>query len=132
MKRAWWALCAAFLLAWCAAGCDKTDPAQVAAHTAKCYYDYLLEGKYGDFVAGIHHDGDMSGAYRAQMEANAKMFMAQLKTWRSGLVAVDIDSAGVDSEEKCADVYLVFHYGDSTQERLLVPMVEDDGLWLMR
>ena len=74
----------------------------------------------------------MSDAYRAQMEANAKMFMAQLKTWRSGLVAVDIDSAAVDSEEQHADVYLVFHYGDSTQERLLVPMVEHDGLWLMR
>jgi hypothetical protein len=132
MRKAWWALCAVFVLTWCVAGCNKPDKAQVAAHTAKCYYDYLLEGKYSDFVAGLYHDGEISGTYRSQLEANAKMFIAQLNTWRSGLVAVDIDSASADNDARSADVYLIFHYGDSTRERVLVPMVEKDGLWLMR
>ncbi len=132
MRKAWWALCAACVLIWCAAGCSKTDPAQLAAHTAKCYYDYLLDGKYGDFVAGLYYEGEMNDVYRTQLEDNAKMFIAQLKKWRSGLVAVDIDSAAYENDTHSAQVFLVFHYGDSTRERLLVPMVEKEGVWFMR
>ena len=53
----------------------KTD--ELAANTARAYYDYLLQGQYDDFVAGMDGYEDMPESYRQQLVDNAKMFVAQ-------------------------------------------------------
>lgn len=115
-----------------ALGCGGTDPAEVASAAAKEYYKLLLEGKYDEYVDGFYRPDSIPGSYRSQLIDNAKMFMAQQKEERRGLLDVRVVSAKVDTALHVANVFLILSYGDSTNEEIVVPMVEQKGVWYMR
>ncbi len=115
-----------------AVGCGGTDPAEVASAAAKEYYKLLLEGKYDEYVDGFYRPDSIPGSYRSQLIDNAKMFMAQQKEERRGLLDVRVVSAKVDTSLHVANVFLILSYGDSTNEEIVVPMVEQKGVWYMR
>lgn len=115
-----------------ALGCGGTDPAEVASAAAKEYYKLLLEGKYDEYVDGFYRPDSIPGSYRSQLIDNAKMFMAQQKEERRGLLDVRVVSAKVDTSLHVANVFLILSYGDSTNEEIVVPMVEQKGVWYMR
>ena len=113
--------------------CSPTESKEkVVATTAKIYYDYLLDGRYDDFVAGIDQHIPLSESYREQLCANAKMFVNQQKELHQGISRIEISDAEVDADAHAANAFLVFCYADSTTEQVVVPMVERDGVWLMR
>ena len=114
--------------------CGDKAPAteKVVATTAKLYYDYLLEEKYDDFVGGIDLSFPKSEKYTEQMRDCAKMFVARQKEIHQGIKAVDAVNAEVDDDAHSANAFLVLHYSDSTSEQVVVPMVERNGVWLMR
>ena len=115
------------------AGCSSSPSAEkVVAATAKLYYEDLLKGSYDDFVAGIDNRYASSGAYREQLRDNAKMFVARQQTLHQGIERIEVVDAVLDEKEHSANVFLVFCYSDSTNEQVVVPMVERDGIWLMR
>ena len=110
----------------------RPDPADVAAQTAKQYYDYLLEGKYEAFIDGQYRPDSIPGSYREQLIMNAKMFMGQQQREHRGIKATRIVNAEADTARHEANVFMVFCYGDSTTEEVLVPMVENKGIWYLR
>ena len=110
----------------------RPDPADVAAQTAKQYYDYLLEGKYEAFIDGQYRPDSIPGSYREQLIMNAKMFMWQQQREHRGIKETRIVNAEADTARHEANVFMVFCYGDSTTEEVLVPMVENKGIWYLR
>jgi len=117
-------------LAWSCG--PKHNPADVAAKAAKQYYDYLLEGKFEAFVDGQYRPDSIPGSYRDQLITNMKMFMGQQQREHRGIKETRIVNAEADTARHEANVFLVFCYGDSTIEEVLVPMVEHQGIWYLR
>ncbi|MBR5697288.1 MAG: hypothetical protein IKX44_01520 [Prevotella sp.] len=113
-------------------GCAKPDPADVAAQAAKQYYDYLLKGKYEAFVDGKYRADSIPGSYRDQLIMNMKMFVGQQEREHRGIKETRVVNAEADTARHEANVFLVFCYGDSTVEEVLVPMVESKGIWYLR
>lgn len=110
----------------------RPDPADVAAQAAKQYYDYLLEGKYEAFIDGQYRPDSIPGSYREQLIMNAKMFMGQQQREHRGIKETRIVNAEADTARHEANVFMVFCYGDSTTEEVLVPMVVNKGIWYLR
>ncbi|EFZ37711.1 hypothetical protein HMPREF0663_10080 [Hoylesella oralis ATCC 33269] len=117
------------LLAACSA---ELSPGDVAAQAAKVYYEYLLKGDYAAFVDGHYRQDSIPRSYREQLITNAKMFVGQQQTERRGLKEVRIVRAEADTALHVASVFMLFTYGDSTNEEVLVPMVEHKGVWYLR
>ncbi len=107
-------------------------PEEVAAETAKAYYEQLLHGKYDQFVDGRYFPDSIPGSYREQLIANAKMFVGEQQEQHKGISEVRIANAQADTATHTANVFLTFVYGDSTKEEVLVPMVEHRGVWYRR
>ena len=122
-------LVAAASLAACS---PSASTEKVVATTAQLYYSYLVDGRYDDFVAGIDPHISLSDSYREQLCANARMFMAEQQERHGGISRVEVSDADVDEEHHAANAFLLLCYGDSTSEQVVVPMVERDGVWLMR
>ena len=130
MKRIVLVICA--VVALLQMSCSKPEPSEVATQTAMLYYDHLLQGRYGDYVAGMYFEDSIPGSYRSQLEDNAKMFMAQQKISRKGITSIQPGHANCDTAHHKADVFLVLTYGDGNTEQVLVPMIEKNGVWYMR
>lgn len=115
------------------AACRKqVDPAQMAAVAAKGYYDLLLEGNYEAYVDGFHYPDSIPASYRRQLLDNARMFIANQREAHKGIKRVEVTTAKADTATRSANVFLLFVYGDSVKEQVLVPMVESRGQWKMR
>ena len=117
------------LLLSCSQG-QKADFA--AANAAKGYYDLLLEGKSDRFVDGMNMPERIPDSYRLQLVANAKMFMGQQQEEHQGIRRVEVVNCVNDSAGTEAPAFLMFCYGDSTVEEVVVPMVRRGGKWLMK
>ncbi len=131
MKRYRCIFCAVMAMMLSSCG-DKVSSEEVVATTAQLYYSYLLDGRYEDFVAGIDHRLQGGADYDAQLVANAKMFIHQQKERHEGIREISIVNAVVDEDAHAANVFLLLAFADSTDEQVVVPMVERGGIWYMR
>ena len=113
-------------------GGESVDQEQLVATTAQLYYQYLLDGKYDDFVEGMDHHLSPSPSYKEQLRVNAKMFVRQQEKAHKGIASIRVSGAEVDEHHHAANAFLILCYGDSTTEEVVVPMVERDKVWLMR
>lgn len=128
MKRLFYLLILSFIV-----GCStQPEPGALAAQAAKAYYDALLQGRYEEFVDGRFQPDSIPGSYREQLLANARMFVGQQQELHRGIREVRVANAAVDTSSHTANVFLVFVYGDSTHEEVVVPMVEHRGVWYRR
>ena len=125
-----------FLVLLAALGsCKKTegpDAAKLASAAAKEYYSLLLKGDYRKFVDGIHQPNRIPEGYYKQLVLNAQMFMEQQKEEHRGIARVEVLSAHADTARHVANVFLGLVYGDRSKEQVVVPMVEEKGVWKMR
>ena len=122
-----------FFVALLAVACSSgPDPGEVAAQAAKEYYTQLLAGKYEHYVDGFYRPDSIPESYRRQLIDNAKMFVGQQKDERRGILDVRVVNAVADTTKRSANVFLIFAYGDSTSEEVVVPMVQHRGVWYMR
>lgn len=110
---------------------DEMKPEQVALQTAKTYYDQLLNGDVASFVSGVYMKDSVVSSYREQLETNMEWFLEQQKKEHGGIIEVKTINA-VSEKEHFADAFLLFCFGDSTKEQVVVPMIEVDGIWMMR
>lgn len=108
------------------------EPGAIAAQTAKAYYDYLLQGKYEEFIDGRYQPDSIPANYREQLITNARMYVGQMEAEHKGLKSVRVVSNKVDTSHHSANAFLILTYGDSTSEEIVVPMVERKGVWYMR
>ncbi len=131
MKKILMLLIAGCVLCW---GCGEKgpEPAEVAAQTAKVYYEYLVQGQYDQFIDGRYQPDSIPDNYREQLITNARMYVGQMEAEHKGLKSVRVVSNKVDTSHHAANAFLILTYGDSTSEEIVVPMVERKGVWYMR
>ena len=128
MKQLLYALfLAVFLLSSCSEK-KETDHGAIAAEAAKHYYENLISGKYKQFLEGMNLPDKLPESYERQMLENFKAFAKQ----RKGIKEVSIRSVKFFAKDSTASAFLLLHYGDSTTEEVVVPMLKRRGLWYMR
>lgn len=127
--------CMTLVVAGLLASC-KTDKGpqegEVAAQTAKIYYDQLLKGQYEQYFEGKDQPKKVPESYRKQMIALYKVYISRQDSLHQGIDSVTINDAKYSAKNKTANVFLTLHFGDATQEEVLVPMVRKNGTWYMR
>ncbi len=129
MRKIVYVFLAAMMLIACSEEVRKED---LAAKAAKEYYDHLLAGRYDDYLRGVAGTDSIPPVYREQLLANVKQFMALQRQEHNGIREVRIMNAKADSALGHTNAFLMLCFGDSTNEEIVVPMVERNGLWKMR
>ncbi len=112
----------------------KKEPQQseIAARTAKIYYNHLLKGEYEQFLEGRFSPQNTPASYRKQMIEVYKTFVSRQDSLHKGIDSVTINDAKYSAKHKTANVFLTLHFGDATHEEVLVPMILKQGTWYMR
>ena len=121
------------------AACGSATKEELASLAAKGYYDHLIHGEYEQFYEGMDQrtlsDGTAlsdEAAYRSQMLDNLRQFMARQTQEHRGVLEVRVSNATTDTVQQLTNVFLVLCFADSTNEELVVPMVERHGAWRMK
>jgi len=112
--------------------CSGPTPEELASLTAKGYYEHLFHGEYDQFLAGKIVNYSNEGDYKKQLIDNCHQFVIQQEELHHGVRDIRISNAMTDTVQKYTNVFLVFCFGDSTSEEVVVPMVERNGKWLMK
>lgn len=112
--------------------CSEPNPSEVVGQTAKLYYDYLIQGRYREFVDGMNFPDSIPEQYRSQLVDNAKMYVSLQKKEHRGIQRVECVQVKMGSVKHEANVFLSFTFGDGNVEQVLVPMIERNGIWYMR
>lgn len=113
-------------------GCAKATPEELASLAAEGYYRHLVAGEYKEFLEGKAGADSLPADYCEQLLSGYKQFMAQQQAAHRGIRSVLTTNARPDSTLQLMQVFLLLEYGDSTQEEIVVPMVEHDGRWRMK
>lgn len=113
-------------------GCGSATPEELASLAAEGYYRHLLAGEYEQFLQGRVGCDSLPEDYREQLLVGYKQFMAQQQTAHQGIRSVQVSNAVNDTTQQLMQVMLLLEYGDSTQEEIVVPMVEHEGSWRMK
>ena len=121
------------------AACGSATKEELASLAAKGYYDHLIHGEYEQFYEGMDQrtlsDGTAlsdEAAYRSQMLDNLRQFMARQAQEHRGVLEVRVSNATTDTVQQLTNVFLVLCFADSTNEGIVVPMVERHGTWRMK
>jgi len=115
------------------AACGGASKEELASLAAKGYYEHLIHGEYEQFYEGMDQR-ELSGeaGYRSQMLDNLRQFMARQEQEHRGILEVRVSNATTDTVQQFTNVFLVLCFGDSTNEEIVVPMVERNGAWRMK
>ena len=117
-------------------GCsNEKSPEEQAMDAAKeaateCYNN-LLAGKYEQFLDARVGADSMPADYRTQLIASYKQYIA-LQKEHEGIASFEVSNVQIDSVSQLIEVFLLLHYGDNSQEEIVVPMVEHNGMWRMK
>ena len=115
------------------AACGNATKEELAALAAKGYYDHLIHGEYEQFYEGMDQRAlSEEPAYRSQKLDNLRQFMARQEQEHRGVLEVRVSNATTDTVQQFTNVFLVLCFGDSTNEEIVVPMVERNGAWRMK
>ncbi|MBQ8988331.1 MAG: hypothetical protein IJ067_01395 [Prevotella sp.] len=121
------------------AGCGSPTPEELASLAAKGYYDHLIHGEYEEFLEGVDVPDYLDVRYKEGQDSyydqqldNYRQFMAQQREAHHGIREVRIVRAKTDSVLHYTQVFLTLCFGDSTNEEIVVPMVEREGRWRMK
>lgn len=129
MKR----LSAVFLTVLLAVACaDSPSPEDLAGLAAKGYYTHLIRGEYDAFLAGKSEADVYPANYREQLLDNYRQFVTQQQEAHRGIREVRVVNAKTDTLQRHTNVFLMLCFGDSTNEEIVVPMVEHAGSWRMK
>lgn len=113
--------------------CGSATKEELASLAAKGYYDHLIHGEYEQFYEGMDQR-ELTGEaeYRSQMLDNLRQFMARQEKEHHGVLEVRVSNVTIDTVQQFTNVFLVLCFGDSTNEEIVVPMVERNGSWRMK
>ena len=113
--------------------CGNPTAEEMASLAAKGYYQHLINGEYEQFLRG--KDGLDKGSeeqYWSQLVDNCNQFIRQQEQAHRGIHELRVVNAKTDTLHKYTNVFMMLCFGDSTNEEIVVPMVERDGRWYMR
>ena len=113
--------------------CGNPTAEEMASLAAKGYYEHLIHGEYEKFLQG--KDGlnkHTEREYWNQLRDNCHQFVHQQNEAHRGIHEVRVVNVKTDTLQKYTNVFMMLCFGDSTNEEIVVPMVERDGRWYMR
>lgn len=120
----------------CVIACSELTPEEQASLAAKGYYEHLIHGEYELFLQGKDglQDSSLQDDYRLQLIDNCHQFIRQQENAHRGIEEVRVVKATTepDSLLRCTNVFMMLCFGDSTNEEVVVPMVQRDGRWFMK
>ena len=116
----------------CACSKKEIKPEEMALQMARVYYDQLLSGDYASFVDGMNINDTVVPAYREQLITNMKMYIGQQEKEHQGIKQVIPLRAMRDTANHTVNAFLMMCYNDSAKEQVVVPMVEKNGIWMMK
>ena len=120
-------------LVFLVAACGGPSREELASLAAKGYYEHLIHGEYEQFYEGMdQRELSSEESYRSQMLDNLRQFMAQQEQAHRGVLEVRVSNATTDTVQQLTNVFLVLCFADSTNEEVVVPMVERNGAWRMK
>lgn len=115
------------------AACSGPSKEEMASLAAKGYYEHLIKGETEQFLAGKVGADSLPKSYRSQLLDAYRQFVAQQEQKHLGIQEVLVVRAQTDSLADYTNVFLNLCFGDSTNEEIVVPMVEQgEGRWRMR
>ena len=115
------------------AACSSPSKEEMASLAAKGYYEHLIKGETEQFLAGRVGADSLPESYRSQLLDAYRQFVAQQEQNHLGIHEVRVVRAQTDSLADYTNVFLTLCFGDSTNEEIVVPMVEQgEGRWRMR
>ncbi len=116
------------------ASCKKEEikPEDVALQAAKAYYDQLLQGDYDAYLEGMLKGDSVAPDYRSQLKLNMQMYIERQKAEHKGISKVTALRATSDTVLHTVNAFLALAYADSTEEEIIVPMVEKNGVWYLK
>lgn len=112
--------------------CSGPTGEELASLAAKGYYSHLIHEEYDSFMAGKSGADSLPQDYREQLIDNLRQFTYQQQRDHHGIREVRVVNAKTDTLQQYTNVFLVLCFGDSTNEEVVVPMVEQDGRWFMK
>lgn len=113
--------------------CSSPSKEEMASLAAKGYYEHLIKGETEQFLAGRVGADSLPESYRSQLLDAYRQFVAQQEQSHLGIQEVCVVRAQTDSLADYTNVFLTLCFGDSTNEEIVVPMVEQgEGRWRMR
>ena len=125
------ALAALLLTASCSQ--KEQTPEEAASQAAQAYYHRLIAGDYEAFLAGRIATDSLPDDYRRQLLDGYRQYHAQLQKTHGGIAGVTISNARHDSVLNLMQTFLLLSFNDSTQEEIVVPMVQDaNGTWRLK
>ena len=95
-------------------------------------YTDLLSSHYEAFLDRKAGADTLKPDYRSQLLDACRQTMAAQQHAHKGIAGFHVSDARMDSASHLAQVFILIEYGDSTQEEVLVPMVEHHGRWMMK
>ena len=113
-------------------GCGKGTAEEQAMKSAADCSASLLEGDYDGFLGGRAGMDSIPDSFREQLLVSYKQFVHHQQQAHLGIRAVEPVRAVADSSLNVMQVFLLVSYADSTQEEIVVPMVEHNGEWKMK
>ena len=113
--------------------CGNPTAEEMASLAAKGYYEHLIHGEYEQFLQGmVGLNKHSEEEYWNQLRDNCHQFVHQQEQAHRGIYEVRVVNAKTDTLQKYTNVFMMLCFGDSTNEEIVVPMVERDGRWYMR
>jgi hypothetical protein len=123
-----------FVLLVLSACAEKYSSEEQAAKAAQSYYQLLLDGQTSEFLQGKIGTDSLPEGYRLQLQQMYEQYVSELRTKHDGVsqVCISENVARRDSMLQLTYAFLMLCFGDSTQEEVTVPMVEQNGVWKMK
>ena len=113
--------------------CGNPTAEEMASLAAKGYYEHLIHGEYEQFLQGkVGLNKHSEEEYWNQLRDNCHQFVHQQEQAHRGIYEVRVVNAKTDTLQKYTNVFMMLCFGESTNEEIVVPMVERDGRWYMR
>jgi len=123
-----------FALALLIISCSTQTPEEAAVEAAKGYYEHLKSDFAEGFLDGKAGVDSLPADYCEQMLEAYRQYLSEVKKKHGGISEVRI-SPNVgrrDTSLNLTYAFLLLCFSDSTQEEITVPMIEQDGRWLMK
>ena len=113
---------------------EQSSPEEQAAKAAQSYYQLLVEGQTAEFLQGKIGADSLPEGYRMQLQQMYEQYVSDLSAKHDGVnhVRISENVARRDSTLQLTYAFLMLCFGDSTQEEVTVPMVEQNGVWKMK
>lgn len=129
-KAAYFLLCIMFVLS-CSGSRDLSDFSSDGARSAAEYfYELLAKGHSQAYVDNMQESASMDTAKYGQFVDLMEQFLHEEKELRGGILSAKAErDTMVDT---ISMVYLNVHFGDSTREEIMLPVVYTRGRWWIR